>query len=258
MKKLLLAGVAVAGLMAAGAANAADLPSRGAPMAPSFAPVAAVPVFTWTGLYFGAQVGYSWNDNSNHHSLSGVYYRDAAGNLVPYSTGFSRSDSDGFLAGVHAGYNLQFGNFVVGIEGDVEGVFGDDDDDDVFGGVIVRDINGNPVTYAFGPNQLDWQASIRARAGIAFDRLLVYGTGGFAFGGVSGGYYSGLFDNNDDTITGWTLGAGLEYALTNNVTTRVEYRYTTFDRDGDVFNNVNMGGNDFDFHTIRAGISVKF
>jgi outer membrane immunogenic protein len=261
MKKLLLAGAAVAGLLAAGAASAADLPSRRmapAPMAPAFAPL---PVFTWTGFYIGANVGYAWNNNDNDSFVPNAFVRDNAGRLVPFTGTFDRGDSDGFLAGVHTGYNMQFGGFVLGVEGDIEGVFGDDDDDDFFGGTVLRDVNGNPIAFSFGPNSLDWQGSIRARLGVAFDRLLVYGTGGWAFGGVSGGFRNGgiLFDdNNDDTLTGWTLGAGVEYAFTNNLTTRLEYRYTNFDRDDDIFNNVSIGGKDFDFHTIRAGLTYKF
>jgi len=267
MKKLLLAGVAVAGLLAAGAASAADLPMRSMappPPAPTFS---AVPVFTWTGFYVGAQLGYAWNNNDNDVALpNGVFVRrnpnlpPTRANLVPFTGGMDRGDSDGFLLGAHAGYNMQFGGFVLGVEGDIEGVFGgDDDDNDPFGGVALFDAAGNPIVYSFGPNGLDWQASLRARAGVAFDRMLVYATGGFAFGGVSGGFGNGgLFDNNDDTINGWTLGAGVEFAITNNLTTRLEYRYTNFDRDDDFFNNVSVGGQDFDFHTIRAGLSFKF
>jgi outer membrane immunogenic protein len=258
MKKLLLAGVAIAGLMTAGAASAADLPSR--QMAPAPAPMfSAVPVFTWTGFYLGAQLGYAWGNNDNNFALPGAYRLDAAGNLVPFNDGLNRGESDGFLAGVHAGYNLQLGGFVVGVEGDVEGVFGDDDDNDPFGGVVIRDVNGNIVSYAFGPHTLDWQASLRARLGVTFDRLLIYGTGGFAFGGASGAFHhGGLFNNNDDTLNGWTVGAGVEWAFTNNMTARLEYRYTNFDRDDDFFNNVTVGGNDFDFHSVRAGVSFKF
>jgi outer membrane immunogenic protein len=174
----------------------------------------------------------------------------------PFDSGFG-GDNDSFLAGVHAGYNYQFGSIVVGIEGDVEGLFGDDEDDD-FSGVVFNGTTGLPATYAFNSNTLDWQGSIRARVGFAFDRAMIYATGGFAFGGVSGGFTQGLLDNNDDTLTGWTLGAGLEYAFTNNLTTRIEYRYTNFSGNESVFNGVNFGGDDLDFHTVRVGLSYKF
>jgi outer membrane immunogenic protein len=252
MKKLLLAGVAIAGLVAgASAASAADLPVRSAPPPPM---IAAIPIFTWTGFYVGAQVGYAWGDNNNDNIPGGAFVANAVGALVPFDGGFG-GDNDGFLAGVHAGYNYQFGSFVVGLEGDIEGVFGGDDND--FNGVLF-DAFGNPAAVSFSANSLDWQGSIRARVGFAFDRALIYATGGFAFGGVSGGFTQNLLDNNDDTLTGWTLGAGVEYAITNNLTTRLEYRYTNFSGNDSVFNNVNFGGGDLDFHTVRVGLSYKF
>ena len=246
MKTCLLGLLAATALVTAGisAASAADLPMRAAPPAPVFAPV---PVFTWTGFYVGGQVGYGWNANDNDFDVPVGYTVDG----LPF-TGFGGDEGDGFLAGVHAGYNVQLGSFVIGVEGDVEGVFGDDDDDDLVivgpGGVVF-------TNYGFAGNALDWQGSIRARAGFAFDRALIYATGGFAFAGVSDGF--GIL-GNDDTLTGWTLGAGVEYAFTNNLTTRLEYRYTSYEGGDNFFNNVSLGSNDIEFHTVRAGISYKF
>jgi outer membrane immunogenic protein len=125
---LLLAATALA-TAGISAASAADLPMRSAPPAPY---IAAVPVFTWTGFYVGAQVGYGWNANENDIVLPTGF--------VVESGDFGDS-GDGFLAGVHAGYNYQIGSFVVGLEGDIEGVFGDDDDDLVIvgpGGVFTN------------------------------------------------------------------------------------------------------------------------
>ena len=252
MKKFLLSSVAFLGL--ATAASAADLPSRTmAPMAPM---ISAVPVFTWTGFYIGAQVGYAWGDDDDAFP-AGAFTRNAAGGVgAPFEGGFG-GDNDSFLAGVHAGYNYQIGSLVVGIEGDVEGLFGDDDDDD-FNGVLVNAAN-QVIGFSFNSNTLDWQGSIRGRVGFAFDRALVYATGGFAFGGVSGGFAGGgLLNDGDDTITGWTLGAGVEYAFTNNLTTRVEYRYTQFEGNDSVLNGVSFGGDELDFHTVRVGLSYKF
>src|SRR3954470_6745756 len=118
MKKILLSSVALLGLVSA--ASAADLPSRRPAPAPF---IAAVPIFTWTGFYVGAQVGYAWGDNNN--DIPGGAFVARGGVLVPFDGGFG-GDNDGFLAGVHAGYNYQFGAFVAGVEGDIEGVFGDD------------------------------------------------------------------------------------------------------------------------------------
>ncbi|WP_134496326.1 outer membrane protein [Microvirga pakistanensis] len=241
MKKILLASVALFGF--AGAASAADLPMRSAPPAPI---VAAAPIFTWTGFYVGGQVGYGWNTGDNDFAVPAGVTVDG----VPF-TGFGGDDGDGFLAGVHAGYNYQIGSFVVGLEGDIEGVFGDDDDD--FDGVFEDDA-GNPIVVSIPGTSIDWQGSIRARAGFAFDRALIYATGGFAFAGLS----DGIGDADDDTLTGWTLGAGLEYAFTNNLTTRLEYRYTSFDGDNIVFDGEDVGESEVDFHTVRVGLSYKF
>jgi outer membrane immunogenic protein len=247
MKKFLLSSVAFLGL--ATGAMAADLPSR--TMAP-MAPISAVPVFTWTGFYIGAQVGYAWGDDENNFPSNALVFNGVT--YEPFDSGFG-GDNDSFLAGVHAGYNYQFGSIVVGIEGDVEGLFGDDEDE--FDS-IVYSAPGVPATFAFSGNTLDWQGSIRGRVGFAFDRAMIYATGGFAFGGVSGGFSSTLVDNGDDTITGWTLGAGVEYAFTNNLTTRLEYRYTSFEGDDSVFDGVTFGGDELDFHAIRVGLSYKF
>jgi outer membrane immunogenic protein len=252
MKKFLLSSVAFLGL--ATGAMAADLPSR--TMAP-MAPISAIPVFTWTGFYIGAQVGYAWNDSDNELFGDGLIFDDDNDGIGTVFPGFSRGDGDGFMGGVHAGYNYQFGAWVVGIEGDIEGVFGDDDDDRFRDVVLFDPITRLPVTYAIAANTIDWQGSIRGRVGFAFDRAMIYATGGFAFAGASGSF-GNLIDEGDDTITGWTLGAGVEYAFTNNLTTRLEYRYTSYDREGSVFNNVNVGGDDFDFHTVRLGLSYKF
>jgi outer membrane immunogenic protein len=250
MKKLLLSATALVALTAA--ASAADLPSRYAP-----APVvAAVPVFTWTGFYVGAQAGYAWGEDE-----TSLFFGGAPVDLGGLSTDF---DSDGFVGGVHAGFNYQMGSFVIGVEGDLEaaGIDGD----------LTVTSPFFPGASASVESEINFQGSLRARAGVAFDRALIYVTGGLAFAnientysatipagfGVLPGTYSESFD---DTEWGWTLGAGVEYAFTNNLTARLEYRYTKFE---DVENNSTAlipGGaaeQDPEFHTVRVGVSYKF
>jgi outer membrane immunogenic protein len=251
MKKFLLSATALIALTAA--ASAADLPSRYA--AP--APIAAVPLFTWTGFYVGAQAGYAWGEDETSLFFDGV-----AVDLGGIATDF---DSDGFVGGVHAGYNYQIGSFVVGVEADIEaaGIEGD---------LTVTDA-ALPGYAASVSSEINFQGSLRARLGVAFDRALIYATGGLAFAnientysatlpagnvlGVPAGTYSESFD---DTEWGWTIGAGVEYAFTNNLTARLEYRYTQFD---DVENASDLvpGGSaeqDPEFHTVRVGLSYKF
>lgn len=144
-------------------------------------------------------------------------------------------DVDGFDVGGYAGANWQWGNFVIGAEADVLVPFGDGSSD---GLDVEQGVNG----------------SLRGRAGIALDRFLVYGTGGVAATELE----LGDGDSSDkDTLWGWTAGAGVETKLLDNVTARVEYRYTdyedkTFTLDsGDV-------QSDFTSHAIRGGIGLKF
>jgi len=212
MKKILLASVALFGF--AGAASAADLPVRAAPPAPI---IAAVPVFTWTGFYVGVNAGYGWNANDSI-TVGGVT--------------FDLDDEGGFVGGAQAGYNYQIGSFVVGLEGDIQYAdFGGDDRFDFDGdGILDDDFNTS-----------DWFGTVRARAGVAFDRALIYATGGFAFA---------------DNATGWTVGGGLEYAFTNNLSAKIEGLYVNLDQD-DNFPGLDLD-NDTEFGVVRAGLNFRF
>jgi outer membrane immunogenic protein len=211
MKKILLSSVALLGL--ATGAMAADLPSRAAP-APM---IAAVPVFTWTGFYVGVNAGYGWNANDSI-TVGGVT--------------FDLDDEGGFVGGAQAGYNYQIGSFVVGLEGDIQYAdFGGDDRFDFDGdGILDDDFNTS-----------DWFGTVRARAGVAFDRALIYATGGFAFA---------------DNATGWTVGGGLEYAFTNNLSAKIEGLYVNLDQD-DNFPGLDLD-NDAEFGVVRAGLNFRF
>ncbi len=185
MNKFLLSSVAAIGLLAAGAASAADLPSRKGPVA---APV-YVPVFTWTGFYVGANAGYAWG-NVNANGFANV------GNL------------DGFVGGGQVGYNCQIGQFVVGAEADFQGA--DLSSGNNLGLVGVK-------TEYFG--------TVRARLGFAVDRFLPYVTGGWAYGNVKTSIPALAFSSDRSHTGGWTVGGGVEYAFTNNIVAGVEYLY---------------------------------
>ena len=226
IRTLLIAGVAAVAL--SGPAFAADLPAQ--PVEP--APIAMPIAFDWTGFYIGAQVGYSWG---NVDITVDGYDSD----LSP--------DADGVVGGAFVGYNVQFNQIVVGLEGDIEasGISGDDDDDDA---LLEADADNN------------WQGSIRARLGFAFDNFLPYIQGGVAFSDWDVSVRDVITDDeidDSDTFTGWTVGAGLEYAFTQNITARVEYRYTDFgDSDFDLAgNDVNA---DLTTNTVRVGVAYKF
>ena len=145
------------------------------------------------------------------------------------------------MVGVFGGYNWQSGwGGIAGIEADIE--WADIGDDSSTGGV------------AFSTDMV-WDGSVRLRAGWgAFDRSLLYITGGFAFAGLEGNVSPG--PAADSTEWGWTAGVGADYAFTNSLFGRLEYRYT----DLSDFDNEDEGGEvqDFRTHAIRAGLGWKF
>ncbi len=202
MRSFLLSTVALAGLTVGAAA--ADLPSRRAPV-----PYVAVPVFTWTGFYIGANVGGGVGRFDNR------YFDAPAGGGVAAGTRPARirDNTTGFIGGGQIGYNYQIGGFVLGVEADAD--YTD----------FRRTRTVTTATLA-GPqantvrNELNYLGTVRGRVGYSFDRLLVYGTGGFAFGDVfsrttfftpAGAVASA--SARSTTETGWVAGGGVEYAI---------------------------------------------
>jgi outer membrane immunogenic protein len=173
----------------------------------------------------------------NPDPWSGLYI----GALLGYSFGDADAgrtgdiDADGAEGGVYAGANYQIGDrLVLGVEGDV----------------LASGVEGGRGGVGF---EQDWVGSLRGRVGVALDDFLLYGTGGVAATGLEAS--SGAFRDRD-TAFGWTLGAGVETALSERVTARVEYRYTEFE--DKVFRLDEPRGLDLGGSTIRAGIGFKF
>ncbi|MGY6569207.1 MAG: outer membrane protein, partial [Salinarimonas sp.] len=132
----------------------------------------------------------------------------------------------GFIGGLQAGYNQQFDMFVAGIEADINFL----GNRRTTGNAAVTGLGG-AVTGVSASSRLDWLGTVRARAGVAVDRVFFYGTGGLAFGapdqrlvltGPAGVTHRGT---NSDTRFGWTLGAGAEFAMMDNLTLKAEYLY---------------------------------
>jgi outer membrane immunogenic protein len=227
----LLAGPAALAL-AATVAQAADLPSRYSP-APAFG---AMPVFTWTGFYVGANVGYGWNTGTSR------YYDPAFGYV-------GSSKKGGFVGGGQVGYNYQFGMFLVGVETDLQ-----------YAAVGNKGASYGNVYYT--GNSDGFFGTVRARLGVAFDRALVYGTGGFAYGDIGGNRsYDPVLGYHRDNSTngGWTLGGGMEYAVSNNISAKVEGLYVNIDTKS----NYTLGDRyddrrDTEFGVLRAGLNYKF
>ncbi|SFM21880.1 outer membrane protein [Methylobacterium pseudosasicola] len=271
MKTLLASLAAFTALTAA--ASAADLPRRAPP--PVFTPV---PVFTWTGAYFGINAGYAFDASSNNTSSFAV--------PAPYGNGttayFSQRNQEGFSGGGQVGYNFQFtpgSGVVVGVEADAQYLdFGRSRNNALVVGPLAQ---GVYLTDPRGLSSLDFFGTVRGRLGYAFDRVLVYGTGGFAYGSGSADRSFGGFAGNDSFRTGWTVGGGFEYALpvdsflnffrSSAVTVKVEGLYVNLDRNTrnqgafviNAANNFpvaynNIGRRDDEFAVVRAGLNYKF
>ena len=248
-------GTAFALALLSTTAMAADLPSRRAP--PVYVPP-PIPVFSWTGLYVGAQVGYEFG-RSNALATSSVSGAGLAGNSASPS---------GVIGGGHVGYNFSTQSLgAIPLLGAIPGGFG--------GGGLVFGVEGDVDgasynrTYALGGinNNIDQsiQGSVRGRLGVAVDRVLFYATGGAAFGSLQNSYLNTLnggYDSFSHTRVGYTVGGGIEYAITNNVSLRAEYRYTDFGSINDTLTNSTAGGVDVRHretdNRVQAGVSYKF
>lgn len=263
--------IAVVSSMAAGAV-AADLPSR------KYAPVAPIivaPAFTWTGFYVGLNAGYGFSDSQ----IGRVALRNDAGpGYAAWATDdgsfsqWSNKRSGSFVGGGQIGYNYQIDAMVIGLEADIN----------------YADISSERSGFNRGRGYYDsesivakssvnWFGTLRARVGaLVNDRLLIFATGGLAFGGVevSGRYIygdgrtdRGIGGKRSSTRTGWTLGAGLEYAITDNLTLKGEYAYVDLGskthRFSENYQNLNniyytSARDEAHFHVIRAGLNYRF
>ena len=221
MKRILLASAGVLAMVGLiGSAHAADLPRQMV----AKAPVYAAPYYNWTGLYVGINGG-------------GAFGRsrwDSAG-------GF---DTSGGMIGGTVGYNWQFGTWVVGLEGDLDWA----------------NIKGtrNTGCLAGCSTENTWLGTARGRLGYAFDRFMPYITGGAAFGDVQATQPG--FAGATNTQVGWTVGAGLEFAIASNWTAKVEYLHYDLGSfncgvgcNGFVADNVK-----FNADAIRGGINFRF
>jgi outer membrane immunogenic protein len=256
-RRLLISSTALAAMTVAAAA--ADLPStKGEPV---YAPPPA-PIFSWTGFYIGVNGGYGGNNVVGH------YYD-------PYDEGYSTYEkltSSGFLAGGTVGFNYQFptSNFVLGFEGDFD-----------WSNIKASFSEGYSYSDGYNENssygsQLNWLATARARIGYAvttpFGNLLPYVTGGAAFGNVKNfvNYYGndpGAYSEGASwthTWTGWTAGAGLEYAITQNLSFKAEYLYVDLGNQnitGDLGGNPPSGISYTEHWTaniVRVGLNWRF
>jgi outer membrane immunogenic protein len=223
---LYLTGAAIAVLVAAATpAHAADieLPSS----------------YDWSGPYIGLQAGYGGQSNNNI-DLNQLAFQSFVR--------FSRDDN-GPLGGLHAGYNYAGGNFLYGIESDLE-----------YAGIKSDGINSS---ISDTDKSIDWLGSLRLRGGVTLDRALIYATGGVAFGDVDMQFKSiPRSISNRELALGWTVGAGVEYAMTDCLSANIEYRYTDLANTKSTGDIVGFGPLIFNhenrFQAVRAGVSWHF
>ncbi len=245
MKKLLLGSIALVALSSGSSAPAADMAVK-APVYKARPPVYG---YSWTGFYVGANVGYSWGRSSNDWNffaqnsvtLSTICTGPGGGSNAFCATGSDSNKLNGAIGGFQAGYNWQTGSFLAGIETDFQ--FSSQKGDQTF---ITRFSTGtiNDLANAFGTlsanytEKLTWLGTARGRIGFTADRWLVYATGGLAYGEVSVSGSATATGNgatctagvcplaswsNRVTKAGWTVGAGVEGAINDNWSLKVEY-----------------------------------
>ena len=221
MKRILIASAAFASLLTATSASAADLPVY------SKAPVVAA-VYDWTGYYIGTNLGYSWGRGSTDGNVTGTRTVTVAG-AAPVVTALAalpltgRADVNGFIGGGQFGYNWQREKWLFGLEGDIQ--FSNER-----GSGDVCTVAGCPAGSAVFTRdyKLDWFGTARGRVGfLPAERILLYATGGLAYGNFSGSSWTLPLDIGtwSSLRAGWTVGAGVEAALGNNWSVKFEYLY---------------------------------
>jgi len=254
--KLKLAAIAL--LSSTAISAAADLPARPYTKAPVVSPV-----YNWTGFYIGVHGGYGWG-NSESLNVNGT---------PPFPAGsVSSTDVDGWLGGGQLGFNYQFNpNWLIGIEGDVSG-------GDIKGNLSGFSTVAGCTTTRFQSSnlELNWLATITGRLGYIAGPALLYVKGGAAFGDfkassttVNPAAGNALIAtvSGGETRTGWTVGAGAEWAFANNWSAKAEYNYVDFGTDSvtrDATYFVGAGPNPLlrdastHLHLVKVGLNYRF
>jgi outer membrane immunogenic protein len=259
MKKIFLATVATAALASSAmlsGAMAADM----APHAYTKAPAIVSPATNWSGFYAGVNVGYGWDSgNTQMVETLGVIFAPATLN----------TSGRGVVGGAQIGYNWQTGSLVTGFETDIQGAglkssaranfF------DIDAGAVV------PGEFLSATHQISWFGTARARIGATVTPdLLLYGTGGLAYGGVKNVGDAVLPDDIQGSVNkikvGWAAGAGAEWMFARNWSAKVEYLYVDLGSDSVVARSTTRpaaGATALDSwknqeNIVRAGVNYHF
>ena len=241
---------AFAALALASAAQAADM--------------TAPATYDWTGFYLGANAGISWNNSGvdNNFDVDGDGINDLNNKI--------EGDQTAFTAGGIVGYNYQIDQIVLGVEADFNYLgFSDSNSRSV----DVIGLDGIDTITGKSSFEADWFGTIRGRLGYAIDNVLIYGTGGLAYGHMSAdgkvtaslagdtvGTWKG---STDSTNWGWTVGGGMEYGI-DNWSLGLEYLYVDlgsgeWNGNNDLFDGSRLKGDaDYAFSTVRATVKYRF
>jgi len=208
MKRIVSLFAAIAAIGIVGGANAADMPTKTPVKA---APVVA-PAYNWTGFYIGAVGSYGWGDAQHcQHNITAFAECDAS---------FPQTNLTGWQGGATVGYNWQWTTWVFGIEGDWSWgkLSGSSPSTTTFGCIA-------PAGVAGCFTDIKSTATIRGRVGWAFDRFLPYVTAGVAWNKLEASMGAVTVSSGDTTKASFVAGAGLEYAVWQNLSAKVEYLY---------------------------------
>jgi outer membrane immunogenic protein len=238
MQRFLVALLASAALvtinLATRPAKAADLPVKPRPIYK--APAYVVPPFTWSGFYVGGNLGWGWGTGDGTISFGGP-------------TGNTSGYGDGFLGGVQLGYNWQAGAFVLGAEADFQGSTGK------------GQAGGNAGGVSFiGDVKTPWFGTVRGRLGYAFDRTMVYATGGGLYGkSTLDGTVSttGPFSASAKSWA-WTVGGGVETMLWDHWSAKLEYLYVDTPKDVPEPPGTTSADGTARTNIVRAGVNYHF
>jgi outer membrane immunogenic protein len=168
------------------------------------APAVVAPVFSWTGFYLGANLGYGWNDGDGTITVAG------------FGSGPVTGSGNGILGGGQIGYNWQTGPIVFGVEADIQGSGGR------------GDVTATAPGWAsVGTAKTPWFGTIRGRIGYAFDRTMIYATGGGLYGqtDLDGTTTATGPFSASETFWTWTVGGGIEHMFLPNWSAKIEYLY---------------------------------
>ncbi len=283
IKQMLIAATATVAL--AGGSMAADLRGPIQDTPPSYGVLPYGGAYNWTGGYIGANIGFGggidhYNTNINGANTTQAY--DQWGNPYEQTSPFSANASDGqrsngVIGGAQVGFNYELGgcgclgafggygsNIVIGVEADFDGTGINS------GSALSSFASGFPFGYAQNVavnNQINYLGTVRGRLGYAFDRVLVYGTGGFAYADTTTSVNAPA--NNISTTsshfhTGYVFGGGVEVAVTNNVLLRAEYLRAELNEKSVSSGAIPWTGFNYninertDVNIVRAGLDYKF